>query len=91
MYRNNGRVPTRNKAMSFKKWLSVLIILLIPGINVFAALIWGLGGGKNRTRTNFVRALLVVLVLVAAIVAVLYYVGVFDIIKEKLSTIINFA
>lgn len=87
MYRDYGRPPRNmpdrryrdNKrysdgSMTFGQWIGTFIIMLIPVIGQIAWLVWLFGGGKNRTRVNFIRASLIFSLVMGAIGVVLYFV-----------------
>lgn len=59
--------------VSVGKWIRSFILLLIPGINVIAYLVWLFGGGKNNSRTNFIRASLLFTVLTAVALVIIRF------------------
>lgn len=61
--------------MSTGKWIRSFILLLIPGINIIAFLVWLFGGGKNNSRTNFIRASLLFSVIITVALVIVYFVA----------------
>ena len=84
MYGNYGRPPRRpsprgvsqrgySEEMTLGKWMGTFFILLIPGINIIAMLVWLFGGGKNRSRVNYIRAALLFSVILTVIGVILAF------------------
>lgn len=72
-YKRQG-ARSANEGMSIKQWLGTFFIMLIPVVNIIAFFVWLFGGGKNRTRINFVRASLIWAILITAIFAIIMFV-----------------
>ncbi len=69
MYRNNSP----NEGMSLKQWLGTFLLLIIPVVNVIAFFVWLFGGGKNRTRINFVRASLIFALIIGILSTLVFF------------------
>jgi hypothetical protein len=78
MARHDYRRPItqyKEDYISTGKWIATFILLMIPGINIIAFLVWVFGGGKNSTRTNFIRASLLFAVIWAVALTIVYFVA----------------
>lgn len=56
------------KVTSVGQWFLTIVLLLIPIVNVVFFIIWVFGGGNNKNRTNYMRAM----ILPAVVMLVLY-------------------
>lgn len=54
--------------VSFGKWMVVLLVMVIPGVNVVMLLVWALGSQTNPSLANFCRAFLLYFILMIALV-----------------------
>jgi hypothetical protein len=79
-------VVQKDASMTVGKWMGTLVLLAIPLCNVICFIVWLFGGGKNRSRTNYVRAsLFISLILVAlSVIAVIAFGGTLQEILQKI-------
>ncbi len=70
-------IPKSEEPLRFAGLFGSLLLLVLPGFGFLAAVIWALGGSRNRNRITLGKAALAVrvllLVLLAAAVGVLYF------------------
>lgn len=69
-------IPKSNEPLRFSGLFGSLLLLALPVFGFFSAVVWSLGGSRNRNRITLGKAALatrgLLLVLLAAIIGVLY-------------------
>jgi hypothetical protein len=73
---DNPKAPNYyEKPMSVGQWFGTLILLAIPIIGEICFIIWLFGGGKYRQRVNYVRAMLIPVILAIIAVIIIFAAG----------------
>lgn len=49
--------------VSLKEWVVTLLICFVPFVNIIMLLIWAFGGGTNRSKANFAKAALILVLI----------------------------
>ena len=63
---------TNQEAMSVKDWLITLFLTAIPVVGFIMLLVWAFGDGTNKTKSNFAKAGLILM-----LVGIVFYILIF--------------
>jgi uncharacterized membrane-anchored protein len=63
---------TNQEAMSVKDWLITLFLTAIPVVGFIMLLVWAFGDGANKTKSNFAKAGLILM-----LVGIVFYILIF--------------
>lgn len=69
--KGGSSVAQKDAPMTVGKWIGTLLLLSIPFCNVVCYIVWLFGGGNNRSRTTYIRASLVIALIIGALSAIL--------------------
>lgn len=59
------------RVLTTGQYIGAFVIMLIPGINILAAIIWALGGAKNPNKVNFTRGFIVYFLIEVVLIALI--------------------
>ena len=64
---------TPEKSLTVLEWIGTIFLLCIPAINIVSALVFLCQRRKSKTRSNFIIAMLVLMISMTMILGILYY------------------
>ena len=68
----DNKVALNDDVVSVKEWIITLLIMTVPLVNVVMMFVWAFGGGAKRSKSNFFKALLI-MVLIGAVLSFLCF------------------
>jgi len=62
-----GYVDSRDRVMTVGGWMGVFLLMMIPLVNFILVLVWAFGGDVNRNKQNFVRAYILLFIILTLV------------------------
>lgn len=58
-------LPAQEEPVTFGEWIVTFLLLMIPCVNLILALIWAFSKTEKKSKSNFFKAYLLLMVIVA--------------------------
>jgi hypothetical protein len=69
---NTPTKANHDEVISTKDWVITILILAIPLVNLIMLFVWGFGGGTNRNKANYAKAVLIWIAIGVGLYVVLF-------------------
>lgn len=60
---NANNFNNREEAVTVKDWLITMLVMMVPFVNVVMMFVWAFTDGTNKSKSNFFKASLIMMVI----------------------------